>query len=369
MTNFFNHFNVPLAPPSTSSGGVSKSVNFETGALVPDSALITGNLSAALLEYAEQEAKFPTIFDKWDLPYPVPEELLMSFGDFIKKYNLKAMAYMAFEYDQGAANILAQSTLYMLKYQDPVQVLDELTGGFVHNADNDNQELYNRAEAELGSNVFLSSNVEKINRKTDSVEVDISTPDGTKHIKASKLLISIPPKLSNLGFLDLDSHDQGIFGQFNNSYYWDAVLRHTGIPDDTSLSNVNPDAPYNLPAMPGIYGYGATPIKGLHTAYYSSPHPMSNEEVQADILATLARVRDGLGYPEPEESPEFAGFHNHSPFILTVSTEAIKNGFYKQLEALQGKSNTWWTGATWMNQATSTVWNFTEYQILPHLVD
>jgi hypothetical protein len=240
--------------------------------------------------------------------------------------------------------------------------------GFLANKLQNNQELYDRAQRELEPNVFLNSNVESISRKEDGAEISVSTPSGRKYIKAAKLLITIPPKLSNLGFLDLDSEDQSLLRQFNNSFYWDAVLRHTGIPDDVSLTNVNADAAFNLPAMPGTIGIGATPIKGLHTAYYSSPDYMSDDEVQADILATLDRVRASLGYPAPQQQPEFAGFHNHSPFLLTVSTDAIRNGFYKKLLALQGKSNTWWTGATWMNQATTTVYRYTEDKVLPALL-
>ena len=368
VTNYFEHFNIPLAPLTSSGGGVSVPVNFETGDVVPASKLIGGNLTAALLEYLAQENKYPEIFENWDLPYPVPEELLMPFGDFIKKYDLSALAYDSFSYDQGAANILAQPTLYMMKYQDRIQTQDQIAGGFIRNALGDNQELYDKALAELGSNAFISSHVEHVKRLEDCVEVYVSTPDGQKVIKASKLLISIPPTLSNLGFLDLTSHESGLFGQWNNSYYWDVVMKNTGIPDNTSLANFNPNAPLNLPAMPGIYGFEATPITNLHATYYSSPGPMSNAEVKADILATLARVRSGLGYPPLSKPPEFVGFHDHAPFVLTVSNDAIKNGFYKQLLALQGKKNTWWTGAAWMNQASSTLWKYDEEQILPQVV-
>lgn len=61
---------------------------------------------------------------------------------------------------------------------------------------------------------------------------------------------------------------------------------------------------------------------------------MTDDEVKADTLATLARVRTALGLPEPDESPEFVGFNNHSPFELTVSTEAIQGVFYKRFMAL-----------------------------------
>ena len=344
LSNFFAHFHVPLAPVPAASGGVTKYVNFENGAQVPPSKITDGNLTAAWIEYTKQQAKYPTIFEEWDLPYPVPEDLLMPYGDFLQKYDLQAMAYSAFLYNQGAGNILSQPTLYMMKYQDRVQMKSLLETGFVFNELNDNQELYNRAQAELEPNVFLSSNVESISREAHGVEVCVMTPSGRKHIKAAKLLITIPPKLSNLGFLDLDSNDRKLLGQFNNSGYWDSVLRHTGIPDDTSVTNANSDATFSIPEMPGVLTFPNTPIKGLHAAYYSSPKDMSDDEVKSEILSTLDRVRESLGYPPPEQKPEFAGLHNHSPFVLTVSTEAIKNGFYKQLLGLQGKSNTWWTG-------------------------
>jgi hypothetical protein len=106
LTNFFSHFNIPLVPVELSGGGVTKSVNFDTGIEVPASDLIGGNITAAWLEYASQQAKYPTIFKEWDLPDPVPEDLLMPFGDFLHKYDLKAMAYQAFQSDEGAGNIL-----------------------------------------------------------------------------------------------------------------------------------------------------------------------------------------------------------------------------------------------------------------------
>lgn len=92
---------------------------------------------------------------------------------------------------------------------------------------------------------------------------------------------------------------------------------------------------------------------------------MTDDEVKADILATLAQVRSGLGYPAPAEPPEFVGFNLHAPFNMEVSKEAYKNGFYKRLNALQGKKNTWWTGAAWLCQASTSLWDFNERKIVP----
>jgi hypothetical protein len=96
---------------------------------------------------------------------------------------------------------------------------------------------------------------------------------------------------------------------------------------------------------------------------------MSNEEVQADILATIVRLVETGNFTEADISaPEFVEFHNHQPFELTVSTEAIKGGFYRELNALQGERSTWWTGATWQAHDSSRIWNFTEVNILPKLM-
>jgi len=95
---------------------------------------------------------------------------------------------------------------------------------------------------------------------------------------------------------------------------------------------------------------------------------MTDDEVKADILATNARLVERLGYPALNATPKFVGFNAHNPFELTVSTQAISDGFYGRLEALQGRRQTWWTGAAWQAQDSSSLWSFTEDTVLPKLV-
>ncbi len=140
----------------------------------------------------------------------------------------------------------------MMKYLAKMTVENILGFGFLTTAHQDNQELYDKALAKLGANALISSNVTHISRRNDSVKVFVSTPAGPKLIKSSKLLIAIQPSLNNLKFLDLDPEEKSLFSRFNNSYYWDGVLRNTGIPDSISLSNVDLSAPYAIPPMPGI---------------------------------------------------------------------------------------------------------------------
>lgn len=213
------------------------------------------------------------------------------------------------------------------------------------------------------------STILRIDRKHGiDISALVSTPTGRLIIKAKKLLIAIPPTLDNLKFLDLDENSRHLFGQFNNSYYWNGVVRNSGVYDNTSITNIAPTAPKGIPAMPGLYTIQASGVPGLHKVYYGSPYAIPDDQVKSAILAGIAKVVKAGGFPAAASPPEFVAFGDHRPFTLTVSPTAIKRGFYKQVSALQGQDSTWWTGAAWQTQDSSLIWNFTEYNILPQLV-
>ncbi|KAK6386669.1 hypothetical protein LTR65_008869 [Meristemomyces frigidus] len=369
VTDYFGYFNIPLTPWGGTGASDAVFADFANAAVVSGQSLGQGNLTAALLAYEDQLARYPYLENGFGLPTPVPSDLLLSWAGFMEKYDLGAMAYTLFVFNQGAGNILAETALYILKYFSATTVQAFFTGSFLTTAHSDNQELYNAALAKLGTSALLSSNVTRIIRHRDHAEVVVSTPTGIKCIEASKLLIAIPPKLSNLGFMDLDDEERGIFSQFNNSYYWAAVLKDSGIPYNTSLANVDPSAPYAIPQMPGVYGFGTVPgFSGLHTVYYGSPYPQSDAEVRANILDTTARLVESLGYGTVNGTmAELVGFSAHNPYELTVSTDAIEDGFYGKLESLQGSKRTWWTGAAFQTEDSSAIWKFTEQRVLPSL--
>ena len=58
---------------------------------------------------------------------------------------------------------------------------------------------------------------------------------------------------------------------------------------------------------------------------------------------------------------------DHSPTQMRVSVDAIENGFYKDLYALQGLNGTFWTGAAWAPDDSSLLWAFTE-GVLPLVI-
>jgi hypothetical protein len=174
--------------------------------------------------------------------------------------------------------------------------------------------------------------------------------------------------LENLSFLDLDYHESSLFGQFNNSYYWTTIIRNSGIPDNTSVSSASFTAPDGVPALPLLYAISATGVPSLHAVFYGSTFYLSDDQVMANILSEIAEISQGAGFPPIPSNVQFDDFKAHVPFELTVSPDAIKNGFYDQINGLQGYRQTLWTGAAWQTQSSSLIWNFTEHNIIPKLL-
>ena len=216
------------------------------------------NVTDGLLRYQAQLGKYPYLSSGHHLPSLVPDDLLLPWGDFIEKYNLSAISGLVFGLVGGPGNILAQPTLYVAKNFGEIQVQSALKGLTVTEANGDNQALYSAALARLGNgaNAFVQSKVTHVVRNANGVEVTFSTPSGLKLIRASKLVITIPPKLSTLDcFLDVSFSERNLFQQFNNSYIWASIVEQSGVPDATGLVNVNPEAGTGYSSYAGDFWY------------------------------------------------------------------------------------------------------------------
>lgn len=357
VKKYFARFNVPLTTASFAAPGqVNEYVDFTTGKVVAGYA--PANSSAALAGYAAQLAKYPYVEAGFDLPDPVPADLLLPFGDFVKKYNLQSLVGFLFGFAQGLGNLLEQYTLYVFK-NFGLGILQDLQIGFLTTARQDNSEIYVKALAELRDNVLLQSHVIATDRSSnDGVKVLVKTPTGPKLIIAKKLLITIPPKLNNLRGFDLSSNETTLFSQFLNSAYYTALIRHTSIPPNTSLTNIGANTLYNLPPLPGLYTITPTRVPDLYDVKVGSATALSDAQVKALIRDSVARLRPAGTFNTTRL--QFAAYENHTPFELTVPKDAIAGGFYKRLYALQGQRHTWYTGAAFHTHDSSLLWQFTE---------
>ncbi|KAK4500340.1 hypothetical protein PRZ48_008529 [Zasmidium cellare] len=329
----------------------------------------TSNMSdflPALNSYKAQLEKYPYLATGFHLEYPIPEDLLLPFGDFCKKYDTRAVAQYLFPSNGGYGNLLATPTLYLMKQSSMDQVQGILTNDAVNNAARGrNQALHEVARTRLEKNrndVFVSSRITRVDRTGESgVVVHINTPRGKKAIRASKLVIAIPPTLSTLTpFMDLTNDEYVHFRQFNNSYLWAAVVKNSGIPTTASLMNLDPAAPLQIPAMPQIYGTTPTPIKDLHVVWYRSPHLVPDWEVKSHIEEDFNRLY-GRG-------AEVVVLKNHSPYLLEVALDSVQAGFYDGLNRLQEKWDTFWTGAAWKTNDSTAIWKFNEEVLLPMIL-
>ncbi|RYP11917.1 hypothetical protein DL767_011209 [Monosporascus sp. MG133] len=350
-------------PPAT------KSVYFDFKARTEFEDYQMPDPSAAIQGYYGQLLRFPELLEGFDkLPYPVPEDLLLPFGQFAEKYGIQDVVPMLALYGQGGLDYEKTTTLYIVKYLGPTFV-EGLTVGGLTTARRNNQELYEAAYDALGSdNVLLSSTVSAAERSEKGVHLNVVRADGScVDIQAEKLVVSIAPTLDKLSPLGLDETEAGLFKRFTNVSYFTGIVRNSGLPADTAVFPVGIDSKFHLPALPGPLTITPAPIDGMTDVKYGSGlHETSAEEAKAAIIEDLAALTTAINSTSAE--PQFVTFKAHTPFQPMVSKEDIADGFYKQLWGLQGHRQTYFTGAAWQSQDSSLLWNFTEHRVLPMLL-
>ncbi|KAK9358011.1 hypothetical protein V1504DRAFT_442467 [Lipomyces starkeyi] len=307
VKKYFVRFNIPLTKADFSVPGTTVYVDYRTGKEVGH--YRPKNVTSSLIGYATQLARYPYVEDGFNLPVSVPADLLLPFGDFVKKYALEDLVGFLFGFGQGLGDLLHQPTLYVFK--------------------------------NFGSDLIRD------------LQLAISKDYAKILIRAKKIVFTIPPKIYNLRSFDLDRTERTLFAQFGNSGYYTGLLRNTGISGNVTITNVGADTLYNLPALPGIYSLSQTGVPGLISVKYGSALGLPDDQVMADIISKVKLLH-------PASTPEFAIFSSHTTFELTA-------GFYRKLCALQGHKRTWYTGAAFHTHDSSLLWEFTE-ELLPRIV-
>jgi NAD(P)-binding Rossmann-like domain len=312
--------------------------------------------------YTTELNKYPALSYSWNLPDPIPRDLLIPFGEFITKYSLQNIAYSLYLYSAGIGNILTQVTVNFFKWLD-YAYLDGVGGNNIWTARRNNGELYVRAVAELGQSALLSSTVIAAHRSRygKGVRLVVRTPTGNKLIVASQMLISIPPILENMGPFGLDRRETDLFDKFTYTAYYNGLVNNTGLANNTRYINAGANTTYNIPDLPAVYSISPTRAEGVYLYWYGSPTPMSQEEVDTATAATIRRLTNVT-----TQSMDFIAFSSHTPFKLVVSAEEISDRFYDRWNAMQGYRNTWYTGAAINSHGSGPLWNFTQ-ELLPQI--
>ncbi|EED22202.1 amine oxidase, flavin-containing superfamily [Talaromyces stipitatus ATCC 10500] len=376
VTDYFNRFDVPLTPyGEDDNSGQSAYYDFSTGAELNLSFPSANKTAAAFTRYAEFLEEYPRLNDGLFLPNPVPEDLIMPFGEFADRYDIGASLNTMYELDPAVGNFTTVPTVERMRTMS-LSLVQQTETGFLTTAHHNNSEIYSKIQTELlsASSLLLDSEVISTLRKDgrEGISLVVRTLNGYKLIFAKRLLITIPPKLDILAPLDLSAQEESVFSRFIDVGYYTSIVNDTGLPDDLSIFNYNPNTPYNFPILPGVYNIQATPVPGLHLAIYGTPRgnksfSMPTDQVKADIIKGIKTLQQANPVKFKQTEPEFVVFSSHTPFYLQVSADDIKDGFYDKLYALQGLRNTYWTGAAFRGQDSSDLWRYSKEEFYSQL--
>jgi hypothetical protein len=361
VRDYFGRFSVPLTQVSESGGAAPVYADFRTGEVVSG---YTAPVPTGLEAYLGILEQYPYLAGGYDLPDPVPAELLEPFGQFIAAHDLGSIVQLVGDYAQGFANLLETPAVYVLKYFGLEVVQGIATGDFLSTPNHDNSALYEAATTYLGDNVLLNTTVVAGERGANGVELVAVGPQGPVTVRAGKIVITVPPLPLLLSAFGLDATELGLFSRFRQGNYWTGLLRLPGVPDDTTVQNIGAETAYNLAPLPALYAVSPSSIPGLFDVKFGSDVPLPDAVVREQILESLNRLQTAGTLPAT--SPVFVDFSSHSPYELTVGAADIAAGFYTNLYALQGHNNTFWNGAAFQAHDSTLLWQYAE-TLLPQI--
>jgi putative NAD(P)-binding protein len=356
VNGFFGRFGIPLAQFPTAGAALTAYLDMRTGAPVPG---YVPPVPLALPVYYGIISQWGPLDTNYNLPNPVPPDLLSPFGDFVAKYGLESAVQTISSFGQGHGDLAQVPTLYVVNAVGLGVTGGILTNSFLTTAQHNNSRLYQAATAFLGADAVLGAQIQLVDRNyAGGVRVVANTAGGVRDIRAQKLVFTAPPLLSSFTGFTLDRAERSVFGQYRARSYFSALLRLSGLPPGQMITNIGADTRYNLPPLPAVYTISPTAAPSLWNVTYSSPVLMSETDARAAITATIQRINSAGSFPVVLD--RFEVFANHTPYALHVPTSAIAAGFYNDLNALQGRNHTYYNSAATHSHNSSRIWAATD---------
>lgn len=334
-------------------------VNFKTGERVPPSFNILTTVVAATL-YRVSIEKFEYLADGlYNLPEPVPDELLQPFGEFVKNHLLHEDALgLVFLFASGTGNMLETPLLYVLQNFGIAHV-DALLTGYITPTDG-MAALYRKAVDAVGrENIMFESTAAEVTRTSDSgvsVVVHNQSTGRRTLVKAKKLLVAFPPTMANMRPFELDPAEAELLQKFHWQSCFGAIVNNTGIPTARNVVNRDPSEPYSLPVPPFQVQLKYAGVPGYLWSMLVADADFTAQDARDLILSSIHRMNGTY----PIEEPEITALADHTPTSMTVPVEDIRAGFYQKLYALQGQHGTWYTGYAFCSDYSSLLWAYTD---------
>jgi len=373
---FFERFGIPLQPNVLfSSDTLNVDPNTGKPVLNATPAPSLNSSIAALEKYYDVIVPWNDILlpGYWNFPPgdQIPPDLLLPFSDFVAKYNLEDMAPIISVVSGQDINT-PNPTLFVVKNFGATVVEGFLNNTFFDPVPFNNSLLYGDAERLLGKDVVLTSTLVEVNRSDHGINLiveDLRTGIRTL-VSAKRLLVASQPSIDNLAVLALDEQEKDVFSTWSYGTVYTAVLKTNLIPDNTSVSFVTPA---NSTSAQKPYSFGITwnGAPGYFWIIFSAEKNLSESEAKEAIVAEMKTLYDGGAFPpigSSTPSSEVVAISNHSSVVWGQSVEQLKAGFVRDLYALQGHKDTWYTGGLWCPDYSSNVWAFTD-TVLPKLLE
>lgn len=380
--DFFARFNITVGVPERVPL-TNVYADFSTGETVsdyvpPEAADRTEGLNR-FLEAAEPYESM-LLPGYWEFPSPedIPEDLLLPWGEFAKKYGFEAAMPQMFQVPGPAPDFTGSLTLHVMQvFGAPMaRALTGQAPTFTPTED-DNTELYRRIQTLLGDDVLYSSTVTGAERDDDGVKLTVSVAGGEEIlIEADRLLVAFEPTSDAMEPFDLDEAETAVFEKWETTRVFAGVVRHPSLPTNVSIVNTVPEAaPDNYLAFPEApilarFDYMGSPSDLFRVFIVTDGEPdLGVDGAQELVRTSLANLIEA-GTVEDGDIDDlvFAAFVDHGPMHLRASAEDITGGFIQELYALQGQRSTWYTGGAWSVQYTTILWDYNEV-LLPKLLE
>lgn len=319
-------------------------------------------------QYLDELAKYPYLENGFYLPDDIPDDLFLTWSEYLAKYNFtEDEADATLQGPNPPGNQLERLAIYEFNFYNDILV-EEMSGDIIHSADNDNFQLYRAALGLIGEdNVLLSSTVTSGNRTDSGVELVVSTSDGDKTIRAKQLIVAAPPQATNLATIGLDDTEEGILSQIGGYPFYTGVVKNTGLPSGYTYNNVGANTTFNVQDLPYILHFDpSTTVEGIYTYTYAALEDTTQDDVESAAMDAIKNLQQLVDGADPSAEPTFVAFRDVSPFHAEQSAEDIKAGFYSDMYGLQGHKSTWYISSLFV-LTQSQLWNNTK-ALLPDII-
>jgi hypothetical protein len=358
----------------------SKYYDFTTGGAVSNYS--SGDITAALpsiIKYASLCKQYERFLlpGYWNFPDPasIPEDLFLSFGDFVTKHDIKAILPWAWSTTgNGVGNLTEKMTIWAMQAfgGQMARLFLQQQAAFVP-ASGRNADIYDAIAKFLGDDILYSTIAINSTRTTEGVTIAVKNrKTGEKTtIKAKKLLVAIPPLGPNQAALDLDKAEQDVFGKIQYTREYAGIAASLSLPVGSSL--------INMPEAANASTYTFYPQLNFTQRFESvSPNNhlfrvvlVGDETFYADDATALAQKNlDDLASWDvlpTSNQLNWVAFRDHGAMHVGVSAQELKSGWMQEFYALQGQRSTWYTGGTWSAPFQTVLWEFNEV-LLPKML-